>query len=65
MRTGRRDSCAHPDFTQSSALTADVTAAVEREVEEGHRATQIDAHDLVEVLLAIADRLDPPGGRDA
>ena len=34
--------------------------AVDREIEEGHRAAQIDAHDLVEVLLSIADRLDPP-----
>jgi hypothetical protein len=38
----------------------EVAAAMEREVEEGHRAAQIDAHDLVEVLLAVADRLDPP-----
>jgi hypothetical protein len=38
----------------------EVAAAIEREVEQGHRAAQIDAHDLVEVLLAIADRLDPP-----
>ena len=34
--------------------------AVEREVEEGHRSAQIDASDLVEVLLAVADRIDPP-----
>jgi hypothetical protein len=38
----------------------EVAAAMEREVEEGHRAAQIDAHDLIEVLLSIADRLDPP-----
>ena len=38
----------------------DVAAALEREVEEGRRAAQIDAHDLIETLLAIADRLDPP-----
>jgi hypothetical protein len=40
----------------------EVVAAVQREVEEGHRAAQIDAHDLVEVLLAVADWLDPPVG---
>jgi hypothetical protein len=38
----------------------EVAAATEREVESGHRAAQIDAHDLIEVLLAVADRLDPP-----
>jgi hypothetical protein len=38
----------------------EVAAAIEREVEEGHRAAQIDAHDVVEILLAVADRLDPP-----
>ncbi len=38
----------------------EVAAAVEREIEAGHRAAQIDAHDLVEVLLSVADRLDPP-----
>jgi hypothetical protein len=40
----------------------EVAAAVEREVDEGHRAAQIDARDLVEILLSIADRLDPPVG---
>jgi hypothetical protein len=40
----------------------EVAAAVEREVEEGHRAAQIDAQDLVEVLLAVGDWLDPPIG---
>jgi hypothetical protein len=39
-----------------------VAAVIGGEVEEGHRADQIDAHDLVEVLLAVADRLDPPVG---
>jgi hypothetical protein len=38
----------------------EVAAAIEREVDEGHRSAQIDAHDLVEALLAVADRLDPP-----
>ena len=35
----------------------EVAASPEREVEEGRRAAQIDAHDLMETLLAIADRL--------
>jgi hypothetical protein len=43
-------------------LIREVAAAVECEVEEGNRAAQIDARDLVEVLLSIADRLDPPVG---
>jgi hypothetical protein len=34
--------------------------SIERAVDEGERSVQIDAHDLVEVLLAVADRLDPP-----
>jgi hypothetical protein len=40
----------------------EVAAAVVREVEEGHRAAQIDARNLIEVLLAVADWLDPPIG---
>jgi hypothetical protein len=38
----------------------EIGAALERAVERGERAAQIDAHDLVETLLSIADRLDPP-----
>lgn len=34
-------------------------AAVQTEVESGRRSTRLDAHDLIEVLLSIADRLDP------
>jgi hypothetical protein len=33
---------------------------IERAVDEGERSAQIDARDLVEALLAVADRLDPP-----
>jgi hypothetical protein len=40
----------------------EVAAALDRAVEEGCRPAQIDVHDLVEALLAIADRLDPPFG---
>lgn len=38
----------------------DVTAAVQKAIDDGHRSRMIDADDLVEVLLSIADRLDPP-----
>jgi hypothetical protein len=37
----------------------EVTAAVQKAIGEGYRSRAIDADDLVEVLLAIADRLDP------
>ncbi len=35
------------------------TARVQREIDLGRRSRSIDADDLVEVLLAIADQLDP------
>ena len=38
----------------------DVTVAMQRAIEDGHRSRMIDADDLIEVFLAIADRLDPP-----
>lgn len=38
----------------------EVTAAVQKAMNDGHRSRMIDADDLVEVLLSIADRLDPP-----
>lgn len=37
----------------------EVAGALEREVEQGHRSRQINADDLVETLLSVADRLDP------
>lgn len=37
----------------------EVTASIQIAIEEGQRSRRIDADDLVEVLLAIADRLDP------
>ena len=43
----------------------DVAMSLERAIEQGEHAAQIDAHDLVETLLAIADRLDPPVGGNA
>jgi hypothetical protein len=38
----------------------DVTAAIQRTIDDGSRSRAIDADDLVEALLAIADRIDPP-----
>ena len=35
-----------------------VTACVQNEIDSGLRSRMIDADDLVEVLLAIADRLE-------
>jgi hypothetical protein len=46
--------------TQLVDAVPEVATAVEREVDEGHRAAQIDAHNLIEILLAVATRLDPP-----
>jgi len=40
-----------------------VTAAMQAELESGRRSTHIDADDLVDVLLAIADEVDPPFAR--
>jgi hypothetical protein len=37
-----------------------VTAIIEQRIESCERSTRIDAHDLVEVLLTIADEIDPP-----
>ena len=37
-----------------------VTAAMQHELEAGRRSAHLDAHDLLDVLLAIADELDPP-----
>jgi hypothetical protein len=37
-----------------------VTAAMQTELEIGRRSTRIDAHDLLDLLLAVADELDPP-----
>ncbi|MCA9028762.1 MAG: hypothetical protein KDA86_26400, partial [Planctomycetaceae bacterium] len=34
--------------------------AMQKTIADGYRSRMIDADDLVEVLLAIADRLDPP-----
>ncbi|MEX2186734.1 MAG: hypothetical protein WD875_08070 [Pirellulales bacterium] len=36
-----------------------VTAAVQKALDGGRRSRMVDAYDLVEVLLAVADELDP------
>ncbi|MFV0442544.1 MAG: hypothetical protein ACK5Q5_03130 [Planctomycetaceae bacterium] len=36
-----------------------VTASMQQAIDEGYRSRMIDADDLIEVLLAIADELDP------
>ena len=46
--------------TEVADAIRDVTAAMQTALDEGRRSTRIDAWDLVEALLAIADRLDPP-----
>lgn len=36
-----------------------VTTAVQNATDGGHRSQVVDAFDMVEVLLAVADELDP------
>ena len=36
-----------------------VTATIQRELDAERRSSRLDAHDLVDVLLAIADEIDP------
>jgi hypothetical protein len=40
-----------------------VTARMQELLERDERSSHIDAHDLIDLLLAIADELDPPIGR--
>lgn len=37
-----------------------VAMRLERVLEEGRRSTRIDANDLHETLLGVADEIDPP-----
>jgi len=39
-----------------------VALRLEEALEPGRRSTRIDANDLLETLLAIADEIDPPLG---
>ena len=50
---------ATPELQMADAIR-EVTAAVQRAINDGYRSRAIDADDLIEVLLTIADRLDPP-----
>ena len=45
---------------QTADAIREVTSAVQTAIDEGYRSRAIDADDVVEILLAIADRLDPP-----
>lgn len=49
----------NPELKIADAIR-EVTVAVQKAIADGYRSQMIDADDLVEVLLAIADRLDPP-----
>lgn len=48
----------NPDLKIADAIR-EVTNAVQKAIADGYRSRMIDASDLVEVLLSIADRLDP------
>lgn len=37
-----------------------VTACMQKALDQGRRSRTIDAEDLIDILLAIADELDPP-----
>ena len=37
-----------------------VTATMQTELESGRRSTHLDANDLIDLLLAVADEIDPP-----
>jgi hypothetical protein len=49
----------NPEQTVANALRV-VAMRLENAIEEGRRSTRIDANDLLETLLAVADQLDPP-----
>ena len=49
----------NPEFNVADAIR-EVTVAMQKAIADGYRSRTIDADDLVEVLLAIVDRLDPP-----
>lgn len=54
----------NPNHQLADAIR-NVTIAVQRAIDDGQRSRQIDADDLVEVLLSIADELDPSLGEQA
>lgn len=50
-----------PEPTIADAIR-NVTPQVQRAIDDGYRSRAIDADDLVEVLLSVAERIDPPVG---
>ncbi len=48
-----------PEHRMADALRK-VTSAMQTELAAGRRSTRLDAHDLLDLLLAVADELDPP-----
>ncbi len=48
-----------PEHRVADALRK-VARRLDEELGEGHRSWKIDAEDLLETLLAVADDLDPP-----
>lgn len=49
----------NPEHNVADALRV-VALRLETALEERRRSTRIDANDLMETLLAVADQLDPP-----
>ena len=52
-------------MTTTANAIRTVTAKVQTAISDGSRSAAIDAHDIVEILLAIADELDPEFVGDA
>ena len=48
-------------MSKISDALRNVTATMRRAMDSGERGTAIDAEDLIQVLLTVADELDPPG----
>lgn len=46
--------------TQVADAIRRVTAKMQKAVDAGQRSIEIDANDLVDVLMAVADEIDPP-----
>jgi hypothetical protein len=51
---------ANPETEAFRENVADVGATLQNAVDSGQQSAQTDAHDFVETLMAIADRLEPP-----
>lgn len=47
-------------MTQVADAIRKVTAQMQQALDTGRRSQHVDAYDLIEALLAIADTLDPP-----